>query len=638
MRVVTVIGPTGSGKSTLVAAMGGLEGRAEKFEISAAVALHHFRFLDEDWAAIDIAGGADHAAYAGPALAASDAALVVVPPEADAAVLVASYLRLVEEAGVPAFIFVNRMDQAAERVRDIVAALQTYSGAGIVLRQVPMRDGTEIVGSIDLISERAWKYREGGPSDLIEIPDASADREESARTELLESLADFDDGLLEELIENKRPPTEELFDITARLAELHALTPAFLGAAEPGNGVFRLMKGLRHEVPQVEATLARLGGGEIRAVAALADVKKHAGKVVVIRAMAAGVKTGGQLGGGNLGSLTAIDGKTQVADVAAGSIALALKSDHLNVGQAYSESGASPLPGWAGMRAPSYRRIVAPDNERDETRLSAALGRLAEIDPGLSITQDETTGRAVIAGQGPLHAREISQRLADTFGVPIQEEDVPPEFRETISKKVQRRYRHRKQSGGAGQFADVVIEVKPTPRGSGFEFNDVVKGGAVPRNYIPAVQHGVEDSLVSGPKGHKVVDLAVTLLDGKHHAVDSSDYAFRSAGKFAMNEALIEAGPLVLQPIERVDIHVPSIFAGGLTPKIAGLKGQVLGFETNPEAAGWDIFSALLPAASRDDLFRSLGSATRGTAWAETKFDHYEEVYGNVGTKTATPA
>jgi len=628
MRVITIIGPTGSGKSALAEAMGSFGGRAQKLALSGSVTLHEFTFLDEPWAAIDIAGGHDHMAAAGPALAGSDAAVLCVPPEADAAVLAAPYLRLAEEADVPLFLFINKMDADTERVRDIMAALQVYSTHPLALRQVPIREGGEVVGAVDLISERAWRYHEGQPSDLIEMPAAVADREEEARTELLESLADFDDALLEELIEDKRPPQDELFDLTTRLAEEHAVVPAFLGSAEHVNGVFRLMKSLRHEAPDAAVTRERLGGA--KAVTMVADVRKHTGKMIVLRALEDGVSSGSTLGGGNIGALTGLDAKTPAGALTAGALGVAMKSDHLGVGMRLTDDAAEPLVMPGSVAGSAYRKIVLPNNERDDTRLSTALARLSEIDPGLSVSQDEATGRAIVASQGQLHAREVISKLDETFGIPVSEEDLPPEYRETIGRPVQKHYRHRKQSGGAGQFADVVIEVKPLPRGSGFAFEEVVKGGAVPRNYIPAVENGCVDATAAGPNGFKVVDLQVTLTDGKHHAVDSSDYAFRTAGKFALAEALAEAKPVVLQPIEHIDIHVPSVFSGGLAPKISSLKGQVLGFEAHPTAPGWDVFSALMPAASRDELIMALGSATRGTAWAEARFDHYEEVHGEI--------
>ncbi|MFC3117480.1 hypothetical protein ACFOHS_00890 [Jhaorihella thermophila] len=263
-------------------------------------------------------------------------------------------------------------------------------------------------------------------------------------------------------------------------------------------------------------------------------------------------------------------------------------------------------------------------------RLSNALTRLAEIDPGLTVEQDEQSGHAIVGTQGPQHMRRIVDKLKEDFSVEVVTEPVQAEYRETISKPVEQHYRHRKQSGGAGQFADVVIDVAPLPRGTGFEFEEVVKGGAVPRNYIPAVEQGARDATEEGPIGHPVVDLKVTLKDGKHHSVDSSDHAFRIAGKMAVKEAIAQAKPILLQPILKVEMHLPSVFVGDIVPTISSLSGQVLGFEAHPAASGWEVFNALLPAVARDELIRSLASATRGTGWAVFAFDHFEEVHGPI--------
>ena len=628
MRVLTVIGPAHSGKSTLTAALAALDGRATSLEIGDAVSVTTFDYLGDDWAAIDIAGGADALAHAGPALAASDAVVLCVPPAEDAAVLSAPYLRLIEESGVPCWLFINRMDQATDRMRDIVAALQTYSGHHIVLRQVPIREGETITGSVDLISERAWKYREGEPSDLIELPEDIQGREQEARADLLESLSDFDDALLEQLIEDKRPVPEDVYPLTAQVAEGSDLISAFVGAASHNNGVTRLMKSLRHEAPRVEVARARIGGDGALAMSPISDIRKHLGKLTLLRALGDGVAPAARVGGDTIGSLTQIDAKTSVSALKPGEIALAIKSDHLSVGRLYTADGDADLPHWAAARPPGLHALLTPVHERDEVRLSAALQKLAQIDPGITLAQDATSGKAILSVQGPQHMRRVTQKLEADFGLEVAEAPVPPQYRETITKPVDHHHRHRKQSGGAGQFADVQITLKPAARGSGFAFDEVVKGGAVPRNYIPAVEHGAVDACAKGPHGFPVVDVSVTLTDGKSHSVDSSDFAFRTAGAAAVREALTMAGPVLLQPIVHVDVHVPSIYAGGLVPTVSSLGGQVLGFEGDPGAAGWDIFQATLPASQVQDLFRALAGETRGTAWISEHFDRYEEVRG----------
>jgi len=626
MKAVTFVGPPNSGKTTLVQGLAGLDtGRATTFATSGGASVTTCRYMDEGWALFDIPGGLENAAQIGPALAASDAAVLCVPAEAEAAVLSAPYLRILEEAGLPTFLFINGIDTATDRISRIVAALQAYCAHGIVLRQVPMRSGDKVTGSIDLISERAWEYHEGAPSSLVELPPEMAAREQEARAELLEHLADFDDHLLEEIIEDQRPPTEELYEVATRALQHHDLVPALLGAARHGNGLTRLMKSLRHEVPDLSALRARLGLPEgARALGCLADTLKHVGKTVAIRSLDDDVAPGRKLGGDNVGAIEALDARTPLPRLAAGEIGLAIKSDHVALGRIMTEAGTLALPDWAQPHPAALRRVIEPAHKRDENKLPGALARLAEVDAGLTVTQSEASGHAQIGVQGSQHERRVVEKLHGLFGIEVTCGDPPAALRETIRKSVQTHHRHRKQSGGAGQFADVVIEIAPLPPGSGFVFEERIKGGAVPRNYIPAVETGAREALAAGPAGYPVVDLKATLLDGKAHSVDSSEFAFRTAGRNALRDALAEAGTQVLQPIMQVEIQVPACFSGDLVQIVSGLKGQVQGFEAHPSATGWDVFRALLPMGAEETLVHSLGSHTRGTAWFTSQLDHYE--------------
>lgn len=625
MRTVLVLGPSQAGKSTLVSRLAGLEGNAAS-EAADHLTLTRFGFMGDAWCALELAGGADFAGMAGPALMAADVALLVVPPDPAAAVLAAPLLAAVERAGVPCMIFVNRMDLAEARVRDIVAALQAYTGHTIVLRQVPMREGNRVVGAVDLISERAWRYRPGQTSTLVEIPPDLRGREAEARTELLEHMADYDEHLLEELIEDAHPASDALFAIARRELADTVLVPVFLGAAAQSNGVMRLMKALRHETPHAGRAAARLGGGSM-AVALHAQVRKHLGKVTFLRALDHGVAAGHRLGGGNLGGLQAPGGGV-LAALAAGEVALAVKSDHLPVGRALMPEAALPRPAWAEAPAPMLSRVVTPRSAKDDVRLSAALARLADTDPALALGTTDEGGAAVLRVQGPMHLRRVLAMLADDFGVPVDDSAEGGHFRETATARIEHAHRHRKQTGGAGQFADVTIVLTPRARGEGFAFDEVVKGGAVPRNYFDAVEAGARDATARGPLGFQVVDVGVTLTDGKHHAVDSSDHAFRTAARAAVREALEKAGPVLLQPILRVAVQVPALFTGALVPLFAGLKGHVEGFEADPAQRGWDVFRALLPEAAVAELHQALAAVTQGTARFTAAFDHYEEVWG----------
>ncbi|MCL4674693.1 MAG: elongation factor G [Pararhodobacter sp.] len=634
MRCISVLGPSQSGKSTLVRALAGLDGPPAQAELLDPLTLTPFRFLGEAWCALDLPGSAEFAAQASGALMASDAAVLVVGPDPEMAVLAAPWLRVIEASGTPCVIFINKIDSAEGRMRDTVAALQGFSNHTIVLRQIPIRADASaadpvtgpITGAVDLISERAWQYREGRASALVELPSgAVAAREHEAREALLEHMSEYDDALLEDLIEDHEPAQGALFEIARRELAENVLTPAFLGAASHLNGVTRLMKALRHEVPDHATLSARLGGAQ--AVAFQATIRKHLGKVVAVRALDGPVAVGAQLGGGNIGGLT-LPGGGGAATLDAGEIALAVKADHLAAGRPLGAAEALEAPLWASAQAPMLARVLIPASERDEVRLSGALARLAETDASLSTGTEDETGLPRITVQGPQHLRRVLAQLEADFGLSVETRVPHPTWRETISGRAEVRHRHRKQSGGAGQFAEVALVLEARPRGDGFEFTETVKGGAVPRNYIPAVAEGARDAMARGPLGFPVVDVRVTLTDGKHHAVDSSDHAFRTAGRMAVREALAGAAPHLLQGIDRVDIHLPSGGSGALVSLVSGLKGQVLGFDRDPAQRGWDLFRTTLPSAAHDDLLSQLAAATQGTAWIESRFDHFEEIYG----------
>jgi len=643
MRCITILGPSQSGKSTLVRQLAALDGGTAATETLDPLTLTAFDYLGEHWCALDLPGGAEYAVLAQGALMASDAAVLVVPPDPGTAMLCAPYLRVIEASGVPCFLFINRMDAATARVRDIVSELQAYSSHTIVLRQIPIRENDAVVGAVDLISERAWRYRDGQQSALVELPQGPViAREAEARNALLEHMSEYDDALLEELIEDRTPPTDTLYAIAGRELQQNVLIPAFLGAAERANGVTRLMKALRHEAPDHTVLRARLDRaqaetqtetrgdgttGNLRAIAFQAQMRKHLGKVVAIRALEAGIAPGTMLGGGNLGGLQRIGGGNAGA-LEPGTVALAVKSDHLRAGHPIGAASLLPGPGWADRQPPMLARVLIPGSDRDEVRLSVALARLAETDPFLAHGTEEETGQPLLHVQGPQHLRRVLGALTEDFGLSVDTRPPKAVWRETIAGGAEVKYRHRKQSGGAGQFADVALTLAPLPRGTGFAFNEVVKGGAVPRNYIPAVEEGAREAMARGPLGFAVIDVGVTLNDGKHHSVDSSDHAFRTAGRMGTREGLAQAGPLLLQGIDRVDIHVPSVASGALVSLISSLKGQVLGFDRDPGFRGWDLFRATLPASARDDLLSALAGATQGTAWITARFDHFEEVYG----------
>ena len=639
VRTVAVLGASNTGKSTLVDRICGLEGQPRPAAAPGDSRVCEFTCLGDTWAAIDTPGSIELLHVATDALLAADAAVVCVGPDPSAAVLASPYLHAVEAAGTPAVIFINRIDEATGRVRDIVAALQEYAEHPIVLRQVPIRDGETVVGSVDLVSERAWSYREGEPSTLIEIPKGMIEREHEARGELLEHLSEFDDHLLEELIEDREPASDEVYAICKRVLSENRVIEALIGSGLHGNGIVRVMKALRHEAPAPAALRDRLarqaGLGEAPTAVVFAGAyRKHVGKTSLIRALAP-LAAGQALGGRAAGQLTPADPRDghHLDAVEEGAIVSAVKSDHLAAATLLTAAEAYPAPGWQRPQPPAVMRVLAPVNERDSVKVSGSLAALAEGDSALTVTQDPATGGALVGVQGPLHLRVLRQRLKDAFGLEVEEVLPSPAYRETISKSQETAYRHKKQTGGAGQFADVKLIVAPGARGAGFVFDEVVKGGAVPRNYIPAVETGARDAMERGPLGFPVVDVAVTLTDGQAHSVDSSDMAFRIAGRQGTREALRAAGPVLLQPVFRIAIHAPAMFTGSLGPIVASHAGQVLGFDADEGAKGWERYEALVPGGALGGLANDVRAATQGVGWFEQAFDHYEELHGKAAER-----
>lgn len=636
-RCFAVIGAPQAGKSTLVDRLTALEGSPPSAppEDSHSVRVARFDYLGESWTALDCPGAPEFRQDVLDALMVADAAVVVVSPEPEHAVLAAPSLRAAREAGVPTLLFINRMDEATARAQDIVGALQGYSDAPIVLRQIPIRQGDGVIGAVDLVSERAWKYREGEPSSLIEIPAELRDREQEARESLLESLSDYDDWLLEEIVEARNPAEGPLYAICAKAMQQAQVVEAMIGSASHGNGVRRLMKALRHEAPTPLATVDRIAAelerpGPVSAVVFSARHRRHIGKMSLIRVFEDGLKPGASLGGGTVGVLAdaASDRPAAVGPLEAGAVAAAIKSDHLMRGHVYSNGSSREGPKWRGPLQPQTSRLIRPRNERDDAKLSEALAKLCEDDPALRVSQAPGSGALLIEAQGAQHLRAAQTTLAEIFGVETDLAPAPAQYCESITRPAEMHYRHKKQSGGSGQFADVTLTVAPGPRGSGFQFDETVKGGAVPRNHIPAVEAGARDALAQGPLGFPVIDVVVTLTDGRHHSVDSSDLAFRIAGRQAVAEALGQAAPVLLEPIHAVTFSAPSDYAGALVQIVGAHRGQVLGFDRDPATRGWDLFRAMIPGSALSDLGRELSAATQGVGRFQSSFDHFQELYG----------
>jgi elongation factor G len=657
-RCIALVGPFQSGKTTLLEAILARTGAIPKAGSvdngtstgdSTPEARHHkmgtgltaatTNFMGDSYTFIDCPGSIEFAHDMRAALPAVDAAIVVCEADEKKLPQLQIILRELEDLGIPRFLFLNKIDRANKRIRETLATLQPASRIPLVLRQIPIWNGELIAGFVDLALERAFVYREHKASEVIELEGGDLDREKEARFSMLEKLADHDDALMEQLLEDIPPPRDAVFDDLARELREGLICPVLLGSALRENGVLRLMKALRHEAPGVTDTAKRLGVSSGKD--ALAYVFKtlhlqHGGKLSMTRVLAGHLDDGATLQSasgetsrisGILGVNCLHDSKRAAAD-AGDTVALG-KLDTVKTGDTLSSAKIAPAPlPKAEPAAPVLAMALAAADRKDDVKLGQALLRLNEEDPSLTMIHNPQTHDIVLWGQGEMHLRVALERLHDRFGVNVKSQPPAIGYQETIRKAMTQRGRHKKQSGGHGQFGDVVLEIKPMPRGGGFAFEEKVVGGAVPRNYIGAVQEGVVDGLLRGPLGFPVIDVQVTLTDGSYHSVDSSDLAFRTAARIGMSEALPQCQPVLLEPIYVVDIVCPTEATAKINAILSGRRGQILGFDTREGWQGWDRVRAMMPEAEIGELIVELRSATAGAGSFTRQFDRMAEVSG----------
>ena len=610
------------------------EARARQMSTELSVA--SAEFLGDPWIFIDCPGSIELVQETFNALMAVDAAIVVCESEIDRAITVAPILKFLEDHGIPHCLFINKMDTATASVAEVIEALQAVSSLPLVLRQVPIRDGEHVTGYVDLASERAYEYKPGEASDLIGLPDSMVDRKDTARTELIEKLADFNDTLLEQFLEDVVPEKSEIYDDLAKDMAQCLIVPVLLGAGLGDHGVRRLLKLLRHEVPHATVTAAKRGvapAGDTLAQVFKTNFVPHAGKLSLVRVWRGEIKDGMTLNGARVAGLFRLQGhnidKTDSAGI--GDVVALGRMEEINTGDVLTPSGeAKDGLSWPERLTPVYALAVEAENRSDEVKLTGAIGRLAEEDPSLALEQNADTHQMLVWGQGEMHLQIAFDRMANKANLKVKSHMPRVAYKETIRKSTSQHGRFKRQTGGHGQFGDVHIDIKPLPRGSGFNFSQTISGGVVPRQYIPAVESGVKDYMNEGPLGFPVVDMAVTLTDGSYHSVDSSEMAFKQAARIAMTEGMSKCDPVLLEPIYMVRISVPSAYTSRAQRLISGRRGQFLGFDARPGWKGWDEVSANMPQSEIRDLINELRSLSLGVGTFTYQFDHLQEITGKL--------
>ncbi|HEX9933473.1 MAG TPA: elongation factor G [Allosphingosinicella sp.] len=658
-RTIALVGPGGAGKTSLAEALlfaagaidrqgnvaagttvGDSSPEARARGGSTELNLMNFAFMGDRYALIDCPGSVGFAADGALAVAAADLALVVVDPDADRALLAEPTLRQLERLGVPHMIFVNKIDQARGSIQTLLEALQPMSASPLLARQIPIREGEKISGFVDVALERAFHYRQGKASEQMEIPADLAGREKEARFHLLEQLADHDDALLEQLLMDETPDPKVVFDDLSRETGENLVVPVLFGSALNGFGVRRLLKALRHDAPGPQRAAKRLGAEEGCAFVFKVSNAGSMGRLAFARVFGGTLKEGTELRTAagehvRIGTLFSVQGdKTAKAPQAErGDVVAIAKAEGVGPGDWLSAGkGAAAKPDVA-LPAANYVLAITTKDRKDDVRLSTALHRLVEEDPMLLWEQDEALHETRLRGVNDEHLKVTLDRLKRRYGVAVDSRQPGIGYKESIRRTVTERGRHKKQSGGHGQFGDVVLEVRPLPRGEGFRFEDRISGGVVPKQWFPAVEAGVRDALQKGPLGFPVVDVAVTLVDGSYHSVDSSEIAFRTAGRIGMAEALAAAQPHLLEPVMKVAVTAPSSATSRVTSAIASRRGQMLGMGPREGWSRWERIEALIPEAEMVGFDAELRSLSQGLATYEAEFDHLAELNGTLAEK-----
>ncbi|HQX85110.1 MAG TPA: elongation factor G [Aestuariivirga sp.] len=657
-RCVALVGPYLSGKTTLLEAIlfrtgatrrqgkisekstiGDASPEARGHGMSVELNVATTEYLGERYTFLDCPGSIEFNQDIGAALVGCDVAVVVCEADEKKIPALQLILKRLDEFNLPRIVFINKIDHSNTTPHTVLEFMQPASSKPLVLRQLPIWSNGIVTGFVDLALERAYVYREHAESTVVEIPAEMKPAEKNERFAMLEKLADHDDELLEQLLADMEPPRDRVFaDLSRELAE-GQVTPVFFGSAEHGNGIGRLLKALRHEAPTVEATAKRLGLKS--GAGATAQVLKtfhtaSGGKLSIARVLAGELPDGAVVYGAS-GQEARVAGvfsmlgatPTKVPKATLGDTVALGRLEKINTGETISTvKGATkqlavltPAPGVYGV-------AVSVTDRKDEVKLTSSIAKLIEEDPSLSLEHNANTHEMVLWGQGEMHLRVALERLQGKFGVHAKSQPRRIGYKETIKKSVQLRGRHKKQSGGHGQYGDVTVEIKPLPRGSGFVFTDTITGGVVPKQYIPAVEAGVREWMVQGPLGFSVVDFTVNLSEGSYHDVDSSEMAFKLAARLAMTEGMPQCSPVLLEPIVAVDIHVPSDATSRVNQIVTGHRGQLLGFDGREGWPGWDTVKAHLPESEIGSLIIELRSATSGVGTFVFSHDHMAELVG----------
>jgi elongation factor G len=668
-RTVALVGHAGAGKTTLIerllATTGAIpragsvvdgttvcdtepEEIARKHSLSLTVA--PITVGEERIDLIDTPGVADFVVEVERALAVADVAVIVVSATDGVEVQTEVAWRLAGREGLPRVVVVTKLDREGAKYEQVLASLRDAFGKSIAPVELPIGEGPELRGVADLLADAAITY-DGGVASTGPVPDDLADEEHRVREQLVEGIVLADDDLMTRYLDGETLSMEELeAALTVGLSD-GSVVPVVCVSGETGIGVDRLAT-LLSELSPSRGVHGRKGGEPVelprdpdgppvlRAFKTVLD--PFVGRVTWLEVVSGTVRPDATLVNARskteerLRTLQVPKGKelAPVDQVTAGDLVAVPKLADTVGGDVLAPKGFDvelPLPTGA---TPTLEVAVLARKQGEEDKLMVGLHRLEEEDPGLRVHQDDEAHQTVLTVMGDTHLAVVLERLKRKYQVEVDQEERKHAYRATIVKAAAAEGRHKKQTGGHGQFAVAHLRLEPLPRGGGFEFIDQVVGGAIPRQFIPAVQHGVEKAMAhGGSNGIQYVDIKVTCDDGKHHSVDSSEAAFEMAGSLAFHDAVAAAGTVVLEPVSHLEVDVPTRFLGDVLSDLNSRRGRVV--SSDPADDGQTTVVALVPTTELARYTTDLRGIAGGHGAFRAHFDHYSELPANLAAKVA---
>lgn len=671
LRNVAFVGPHHAGKTTLVEAIlahcGAIGRRGSVSEgttvtdhepediahaESTTVGVAHCTVEEIDVTIVDCPGFIDFFEETRMALSGVDAAVVVVEADPARIVQTRALIDAVEATKLPHLFVINKLDRPGADFVKTLAALQDAYGRHVIAEQLPIGVAEAFSGFVDLAEMKAYSH-EGSDERAVEIPAAMRDAAQQSRGLLLEAMADFDDTLMEELLEGKEPPLDEVERDLCNECSHDQIIPVLVTSGATGIGVAALVRAMEHWFPSpLDCAQVDAEGRPIEPdpsapfVARVIKTSVHpqSGKISIVRVIAGTMKSDSTLtdmskSGEKVrsGGLYRLQGKKQeaVSDAGPGAIVAIARLESVTTGDTLTMDGHKVLLPRVARAEPVFAVAVKPKERIDEAKISQMLVRIVDEDPSLSLGRAEITNELLLLGCGEQHVTIAVERLARKYKVEVETAAPAIPYTETItgSTEVHSRYKH--QTGGHGQFADVWLRFEPRERGAGITFEDKIVGGVVPRQFIPAVEKGVREALARGPSGHPVTDLHVTLFDGQYHDVDSSEQSFKTAAGMGVRDALPKCGPVVLEPIVRVNVTVPTPYTSTVIQQLTGKRGQILGMKPT-ERPGIDEVEADVPQVEMARYITELRTGTQGLGTFSARHERYDPIPGNrVGGKAA---